>query len=468
MSLQQTQTATANVTRLSRSALGLGYPTERMVHIGLGAFFRAHQAWYTAKAAPNGDWGFVAFTGRNAAAAELLESQDGLYTLITRGANGDQFEVIDVLARAEDGHNLIELTKALVSQQTAVVTLTITEAGYCIDANGRLIDGDALLASLAAGTPGTALTRLAWGLNQRRLASGMGIALVPCDNIPANGKLLAGAMTQLFSAFGKQAVEWLAASVSFVSTSIDRITPRTTDTDIETVQEQTGYLDASPVVTEPFSDWVLEGRFPLGRPAWENAGARFVEHIEPFENRKLWMLNGAHSLLAYLGQLRGHSTVSQAIADSVCLAAVEEFWNEAERTLNNPALELRAYRQALLERFGNQRIAHQLAQIGIDGSTKVRVRAIPTLQSELAAGRSAGGAIGVVAAWIAYVIANPTAQDSRAAELGQALAAAAGNTPAAVRNLLALLEPAAAENLDLLERVTARVLELQKSDKETA
>jgi fructuronate reductase len=296
----------------------------------------------------------------------------------------------------------------------------------------------------------------------------MGIALVPCDNIPANGKLLAGAMTQLFSVFGQQAVEWLGASVSFVSTSIDRITPRTTDTDIETVQEQTGYLDASPVVTEPFSDWVLEGRFPLGRPAWENAGARFVEHIEPFENRKLWMLNGAHSLLAYLGQLRGHATVSQAIADSVCLAAVEEFWNEAERTLNNPALELRAYRQALLERFGNQRIAHQLAQIGIDGATKVRVRAIPTLQSELAAGRSAGGAIGVVAAWIAYVIANPTAQDSRAAELGQALAAAAGNTPAAVRNLLALLEPAAAENLDLLERVTARVLELQKSDKETA
>ena len=468
MSLQQTQTSTANETRLSRSALGLGYPTERMVHIGLGAFFRAHQAWYTAKAAPNGDWGFVAFTGRNAAAAELLESQDGLYTLITRGANGDQFEVIDVLARAEDGNNLIELTKALVSQQTAVVTLTITEAGYCIDANGRLIDGDALLASLAAGTPATALTRLAWGLNQRRLANGMGIALVPCDNIPANGKLLAGAMTQLFSVFGQQAVEWLGASVSFVSTSIDRITPRTTDTDIETVQEQTGYLDASPVVTEPFSDWVLEGRFPLGRPAWENAGARFVEHIEPFENRKLWMLNGAHSLLAYLGQLRGHATVSQAIADSVCLAAVEEFWNEAERTLNNPALELRAYRQALLERFGNQRIAHQLAQIGIDGATKVRVRAIPTLQSELAAGRSAGGAIGVVAAWIAYVIANPTAQDSRAAELGQALAAAAGNTPAAARNLLALLEPAAAENLDLLERVTARVLELQKSDKETA
>ena len=462
------RTQLESVTALNRNALGVGYPTERMVHIGLGAFFRAHQAWYTAKAAPNGDWGYVAFTGRNAAAADLLESQDGLYTLITRGTNGDQFEIIDVLARAEDGNNLVELTKALVSQQTAVVTLTITEAGYPVDANGRLIDSHALLASLAEGKPTTAMTRLAWGLNQRRLANGLGLALVPCDNIPANGKLLAAAMTQLFAAFGQQAVDWLTASVSFVSTSIDRITPRTTESDIQVVQDQTGYHDVSPVVTEPFSDWVLEGRFPLGRPAWERAGARFVDHIEPFENRKLWMLNGSHSLLAYLGQLRGQSTVSQAIGDPVCLAAVEQFWDEAERTLNNPALELRAYRQALLERFGNPRIAHQLAQIGIDGATKVRVRVIPTLKSELAAGRPAAGAIGVIAAWITYVIANPATQDSRAAELAQALDLAAGDTNAAVRNLLALLDPAAADNQDLLEQVTARVFELQKSAKETA
>ena len=160
---------------------------------------------------------------------------------------------------------------------------------------------------------------------------------------------------------------------------------------------------------------MLEGDFPLGRPAWENAGARFVDHIEPFENRKLWLLNGSHSLLAYAGQLRGHETVAQAIADETCLEWVEEFWNEAVQHLPADGLDLPNYRAALLGRFRNGKIAHRLAQIAIDGSTKLRVRIAPTAKYELAAGRDAKGCAVAIRAWVEFVIAKTgRVEDSQA------------------------------------------------------
>jgi fructuronate reductase len=190
--------------------------------------------------------------------------------------------------------------------------------------------------------------------------------------------------------------------VSFVATSVDRITPRTTESDLRAVAAECGWIDRAPVVTEPFSDWVLSGRFPLGRPQWESAGARFVDDIEPYEKRKLWLLNGAHSLLAYAGMARGHETVSAALADPVCLRMVEDFWDEAARHL--PAeLETDGYRAALLDRFGNARISHRLEQISADGSTKLRMRVLPIFLAERAAGRSGAGSAAVLAAWLGFV-----------------------------------------------------------------
>jgi fructuronate reductase len=276
-------------------------PTERIVHIGLGAFHRAHQAWFTAQVDRDYEWGIVAFTGRSAKAAEELASQDGLFTLITRSEAGDEFEVIDSIVRAEDGNNTEVFTSAIANPQTAIVTLTITEAGYGMDASGHV---DTV-------NPPATLHRLAVALETRRRVNGKPIAVVSCDNMPSNGSMLKVAMSDLFASFGADSVAWMNANVSFVSTSIDRITPKTTEADIATVLAATGWEDSSPVITEPFRDWVLEGEFPLGRPAWQNAGARFVDHIEPFENRKLWLLNGSHSLLAYAGQLRGHETVAR-------------------------------------------------------------------------------------------------------------------------------------------------------------
>ncbi|MFM1957346.1 MAG: hypothetical protein RLZ41_745, partial [Actinomycetota bacterium] len=336
--------------------------TERIVHIGLGAFHRAHQAWYTSRVDREQNWGIVAFTGRSVEAAEKLSAQDGLYTLITRDSNGDSYQIIDSIVRAEDGNDTEAFVEAITNSKTAIVTLTITEAGYGMDASGHV----------DSNNPPPALHRLAVALETRRRANGLGIAVVSCDNMPSNGALLKIAMGDLFASFGADSVDWLDEKVSFVSTSIDRITPKTIDTDIDLVKQATGWEDNSPVVTEPFSDWVLEGEFPLGRPQWERAGAKFVSNIEPFENRKLWLLNGSHSLLAYLGQLQGHETVAQAITDKTCRAHVEGFWNEAANHLKEDGLDTPKYRDALLERFENTRIAHRLAQIAIDGATKLR------------------------------------------------------------------------------------------------
>jgi fructuronate reductase len=221
-------------------------------------------------------------------------------------------------------------------------------------------------------------------------------------------------------AFDAELAAWIQANVSFVSTSVDRITPRTTAADLDAVASACGYRDESPVVTEPFRDWVLSGAFPAGRPRWEDAGATFVDDIEPFENRKLWLLNGAHSLLAYAGQMRGHATVAQALADPGCREAVEAFWDEAEAHLSGADLRIGDYRAALRQRFGNARIAHNLAQIAMDGSTKLRLRAVPVLRAERAAGRTGAAAARMIAAWADFVatseeIADPLAESIRLA-----------------------------------------------------
>jgi len=188
-----------------------------------------------------------------------------------------------------------------------------------------------------------------------------------------------------------------------VTTMVDRITPRVTPEDVRAVASRTGWQDAVPVVTEPFTEWVLSGDFPAGRPAWDAAGARFVADVVPHETRKLLLLNGGHSLLAYAGSARGHDTIAGAVADPVCLAWLHQWWDEAVRHVPLPAAELSDYRAALLSRFTNPRIRHTLAQIASDGSQKVPIRVLPVLRAERAAGRMPPGAVRVLAAWIGHL-----------------------------------------------------------------
>lgn len=388
--------------KLNRANYSAAKAPERIVHIGVGSFAKAHQIWYTQQVDDNNEWGVVAFTGRSSEAAEKLTEQDGLYNLVTRSADGDSYEVIDRIVRAEDINKFAELNSTISNPAIAVVTLTITEAGY----SSPIIE------------------LIADALDARRTANAGPIALVPCDNMPNNGEVLRLAITKVFSD-----KEWLRKSVSFVSTSVDRITPKTTEADIVT-----GWEDNSVTVTEPFSSWILSGEFPAGRPAWENSGAKFVSEIEPFERRKLWLLNGAHSILAYTGIERGHSTVAEAIADEYCLDLVNDFWNDAVCHLPADGLDLHLYRQALLKRFSNPRIAHQLRQIAMDGATKLAVRIAPVALAELAAGRSAIAEAKAIAAWVGYLQANDF-QDSRAEAVRLALAA-----PEPVSALIGLLD----------------------------
>ncbi|MFG3341085.1 mannitol dehydrogenase family protein [Glycomyces sp. NPDC048151] len=400
-------------------------PPVRIVHLGLGAFHRSHQAWYTAKAADAAHWGIAAYTGRTPEAAATLAAQDGVYTLIERAADHDLCEPIGSIVRAVAGDDVDDFTAALADPAVAILTLTITEAGYRLDPNGNpdLADPEVAadiecLRDRAWASPRTALGRVLAGLAARHRKGAPPIAVVPCDNLPGNGAAVERALTRLAEKAGLPGV---LDGVAFVSTSVDRITPRTAPADIELVARATGRLDRAPVVAEPFSDWVLSGEFPSGRPAWETAGARFTDDIGPWERRKLWLLNGAHTLLAASGTLRGHRTVADAIADPLCRNQVEALWDEAERHL--PDVEVRDYRAALLERFANPRIEHRLSQINEDSRTKLRLRIAPVALAERAAGRPASGCAAAIAAWLlAQGPARPSPQELLT-ELSPALAA---------------------------------------------
>jgi fructuronate reductase len=446
---------------LSRAA-GHGRPAApvRLVHLGLGNFFRAHQAWYTDRAPDAGDWGIAAFSGRRAELADTLNGQEGLYTLITRAADADRFDVLSSISRAHAGADHEAWLGYLASPDVRAVTITVTEAGYVRGADGGLDrdrpqvqdDVETLRRDLTAAV-GTAPARLVAGCAARRRSDGGPLTVVSCDNLPGNGAVVARVVRDLAELVDRGLADWIAGSVSYVTTMVDRITPRTTPEDVRTVAEATGLHDSSPVGTEPFSEWVLSGRFPGGRPRWEDAGATFTDDIEPYEHRKLWLLNGGHSLLAYAGSILGHQTVAEAVADQTCRRWLEDWWSEASRYLSLPEADVATYRSALLDRFANPRMHHRLAQIAADGSQKLPVRILPTLRRERAAGRLPAGAARVLAAWVCHLRgAGAPVSDAHA---DQVVPLADGPLPQAVPRLLGALDPALADDGELVRAVVA-------------
>jgi fructuronate reductase len=438
----------------------------RIVHLGLGAFHRAHQAWYTAQAPDAADWGIAAFTGRSPKQAQVLNAQDGLYTLTERDSNDDHVSVITSIVEAVDGARIDRLIELLSDPDVAIVTLTITENGYRLGSDGLIDPHDPVLAQdiaalraawagdLSTAAPEAALTRLLAGLEARRRAGGATIAVVPCDNLPGNGPLTARALHDLARELDADLAQWIDDSLSFVSTSVDRITPRVDDPPTAAIAAA-GWSDNSPVIAEPFTDWVLSGSFPAGRPRWEEVGASFVDDIDPWENRKLWLLNGAHSLLAYTGMPAGHRTVSAAIADPLCRAVVEEFWAEAAALI--PAdVDTDEYRDSLVARFSNSRIDHPLEQIATDARVKTRVRLAAVAERTRAAGGTASASAAAIAAWIRWVDAGhssePTSEDvDRAVTRDDR-----------VTRLVGLVSPTLATDPQFLSRVQHFVTSTQK------
>lgn len=371
-------------------------------------------------------WGICAFTGRRPDIAERLAPQQGLYTLIERGPQDDSLSVVEVLSEVRPGSDLQRFVEVVAAPQTALITLTVTEAGY---------------APASDDPTASVVGRLALALVERQRQRAQPLAVVSCDNLHENGRVLRERVLEAAERLDAAAARWIAGEVAFVNTSVDRITPRVTDEDRARVARQLGLCDAAPVVTEPFSDWVLCGEFPAGRPRWERRGARFVSAIEPWELRKLWVLNGGHSLLAYLGLLRGHATVAEAIADPELGRALEEFWDLTVRRLPSAeSMDLDAYRRETHERFANPRMAYPLTQIAGDGLDKLRNRVVPVILAARAAGESAEPAERIVRAWARWLIDDPrrAATDQNCERLRAVLDAGGGDDT--LRGLLELLE----------------------------
>lgn len=383
-----------------------------IVHLGVGAFHRAHQAAYVddCLAAGEAGWGIVGVSLRSADTRDALAPQDGLYTLAIRDSGGESLRVIgsiqSMLVAPEDPGAVLA---ALTDPRTRIVTLTITEKAYLRAAGGSLDQAHPNIVHDLAnpGSPRTAHGFLTEALARRRAAGTRPFTVLCCDNLPANGATLHRLLIEFAMLREAGLASHVANEVAFPSSMVDRIVPATTDADRARIGEELGVEDAWPVMTEPFCQWVVEDDFPAGRPDWEKFGVTMVADVGPFEDMKLRLLNGAHSGIAYLGLLSGHATVDRAFADPAIRQFVDALWAEAISTLPEDAgLDTSAYTAELAKRFSNTALAHRTAQIANDGSQKLPQRIVASALECLEAGTELVHLTLVVAAWIAACAAR--------------------------------------------------------------
>ncbi len=427
------------VPRYRRESLRAG-----IVHLGVGAFHRAHLAVVNEAALHAGDdlrWGTVGVSLRAPDTRDALKPQGGLYTLALRDAAEDGSprellqvvgNLLDVLVAPEDPRAVLE---RIAHPDTRIVSFTITEKGYHHDpATGALKLDDAGIAHDLAHpeAPRTMPGFVVHAMALRRARGLAPVTLLSCDNLPANGDTLRGIVLAFAQAVDVGLRDWIDAHCTFPNSMVDRIVPRTTDEDRARISERLGVEDAWPVIGEPFLEWVVEDRFASGRPDWTAGGARFVAHAEPFERLKLRMVNGSHSALAYLGAMAGFRTVDRAMAEPALRAFIDALMRE-EIAPTLPAMEgldLEGYRARLLERFSNPALRHQTKQIAMDGSQKLPQRLLGTVRDRLAAGLPIDRLALAVAGWVHYLRgvdetgAAHEIQDPLASELARRLARA--------------------------------------------
>ncbi|MNS15590.1 Mannitol 2-dehydrogenase [compost metagenome] len=426
-----------------RNALRVG-----IVHLGLGAFARAHLAAVNEAALHVGGgggadlaWGICGVSLRQADTRDALAPQAGLYTLALRSADATGREqqqatvigcLLEMLVAPEDPPAVLA---RIAHADTRIVSVTVTEKGYCHDpASGRLnLQHPDIVHDLAQPLlPRSTIGFLVWGLQQRRAAGRGPITLMSLDNLPSNGHLLRGMVLAFARQVDPALATWIETLCAFPCSMVDRIVPRTTDQDRRDVARTLGMHDAWPVLGEPYLEWVVEDQFAAGRPDWAVGGARFVAEAAPFETLKLRTVNGAHSALAYLSVMAGWATVDEAMAQPALkayLAALMQ--DEIVPTLPPlPGLDLARYQQRLLQRFENPALKHQTRQIAMDGSQKLPQRLLDTVRARLAADLPIGKLALAVAAWLHFLRGVDEAglrydiQDPMAAELAQRYAQA--------------------------------------------
>ena len=380
-----------------------------VVHLGVGAFHKAHQAtlFDALMRAGEAGWMIVGVSLRSPDAGERLNPQDGLYTVLERGPACEARTIVGSLQRVLLAPaDPAAVVAAMAARDTSLVTLTVTEKGYVLDpATGRLLTSDAgVAADMVAGaaprtTPGFLVAALA---ARRRLGSGP-LTILSCDNLPNNGARVQAAVLDFAERVDSGLRRWIEANAAFPSCMVDRIVPATLPEDIDALSSAAGYRDEAMVRTEPFLQWVIEDRFAGPRPPLDRVGVQFTSDVDAWERAKLRLLNGAHSALAYLGGLAGYSHVHEALSDPAYLAYLNKLWDEVEPGLQAPSdLDVGAYRSELLRRFANPALPHRLMQIAMDGSQKLPQRLLASIRVNRKAGRDCSALTLAVAGWMRW------------------------------------------------------------------
>ncbi len=455
----------ATLDSLPADVVRFGYDRRRtqagVVHLGIGAFHRAHQAAiFDSLLEGDPRWAVRGASLRSPGVRDQMMPQDGLYALVVREGDAEQVRVIgavrDVLVAPEDPAALVEV---LAAPETRIVTLTVTEKGYRPD------PGETGLAA-----PRTAAGFIAAGLARRRERGLAPFAALSCDNLPDNGAHLRAAVLAAAERDDPALRDWIADRVAFPKTMVDRIVPATDPADVDALARRIGLVDEAMVKAEPFLQWVIED-FPGERPDFESAGVQMTADVAPWEDAKLRLLNGAHSAIAYLGGLAGISFVDDFVADPAGRAYVEALWDEAQETLSPPpGLDPLAYRAALMRRFANAALQHRTRQIAMDGSQKLPQRLLAPIAERLKRGLPVEALALAVAGWIRWQSGRTdegeafTVDDPLAGETTKLLAPH-GDPAAQVRAILTLeiFPPALRENSRFVDVVTRQLTRLAKS-----
>ncbi|QQA42712.1 mannitol dehydrogenase family protein [Pelagovum pacificum] len=393
-------------------------PAPGIVHLGLGAFFRAHGAVYIqeAMAKSGGNWGITGVSLKSPGTRDKLAPQGEVYHAVELAPDGVHPRLVtsirEVLVAKEDPQAVLD-----VMERARIVTLTITEKGYChVPSTGRLDPKHPdIEADLVSSHPVSALGYIVRALEHRMHMGAEPFTVVSCDNIPDNGHLLRRLVLDLATLIDDKLARWIEAHGKFPCTMIDRIVPATTDEDVARVEEMTGYHDAAPVMHEPFRQWVVQDDFVNGdRPDLAAVGVEMVEDVAPYEHMKLRMLNGTHSSLAYLGYLSGCETIAETMQSKALAAFADHMWaSEIAPVLTPPpGVSLADYAGALHLRYENPAIRHRTWQIAMDGSQKLPQRLLGTLKEGLDKGMPQKGVLLAVAAWMQYTSGKTLSGDA--------------------------------------------------------
>ena len=386
----------------------------RIVHLGCGAFHRAHQALYTHHLleSTDSDWGICEVNlmpGNDRVLIENLKKQQLLYTVAEKGAESTELKIIGSMKEAL--HPEIDgcegILNAMARPQTAIVSLTVTEKGYCADAaSGQLDLNNPLIKHDLENptTPKSAIGYIVEALRLRREKGLKAFTVMSCDNVRENGHVAKVAVLGLAQARDPQLAAWIEENVTFPCTMVDRIVPAVTPETLQEIADQLGVYDPCAIACEPFRQWVIEDNFVNGRPDWDKVGAQFVADVVPFEMMKLRMLNGSHSFLAYLGYLGGYETIADTMTnEDYRKAAFALMMQEQAPTLSMPeGTDLNAYATLLIERFSNTSLRHPTWQIAMDGSLKWPQRLLDPVRLHLKNGGSWRHLALGVAGWMRY------------------------------------------------------------------